>query len=80
MRAVLVSLSLLLASGTAHAQELRTFIACPVYRDTDAGRKSGCWLADDPTRALDGNNLQWVLGDENSVMLEFIRANDPFQR
>lgn len=25
-----------------------TFVACPTYRDTDAGRKSGCWLADDP--------------------------------
>lgn len=25
-----------------------TFVACPAYRDTDAGRKSGCWLADDP--------------------------------
>jgi outer membrane protein OmpA-like peptidoglycan-associated protein len=24
-----------------------TFIGCPIYRDTDAGRKSGCWLADD---------------------------------
>lgn len=23
------------------------FISCPVYRDTDAGRKSGCWLADE---------------------------------
>ena len=27
-------------------------------------------LADDPTRALSGSNLQWVLGDENSVNLE----------
>jgi len=27
--------------------ETVTFIACPIYRDTDAGRKSGCWLADD---------------------------------
>jgi outer membrane protein OmpA-like peptidoglycan-associated protein len=26
---------------------VQTFVACPVYRDTDAGRKSGCWLADD---------------------------------
>ena len=29
-----------------------SFIACPIYRDTDAGRKSGCWLADDPTSAV----------------------------
>ncbi|UVO54378.1 hypothetical protein [Sphingomonas sp. SUN039] len=25
-----------------------SFTACPIYRDTDAGKKSGCWLADDP--------------------------------
>jgi hypothetical protein len=24
-----------------------SFIACPIYRDADFGRKSGCWLADD---------------------------------
>lgn len=36
-------------------------------------------LTDDPTLALDANNLQTVLGDENSVMLEWIRRNDPFQ-
>jgi outer membrane protein OmpA-like peptidoglycan-associated protein len=23
------------------------FIGCPIYRDTDNGKKSGCWLADD---------------------------------
>src|SRR5690606_1416098 len=27
--------------------ELR-FVTCPIYRNTDAGRKSGCWLADSP--------------------------------
>jgi hypothetical protein len=27
--------------------ETVTFVACPIYRDTDAGRKSGCWIADD---------------------------------
>jgi hypothetical protein len=27
------------------AEELR-FISCPIYRDADAGRKSGCWLTD----------------------------------
>ena len=24
-----------------------TFVSCPIYRDTDQGPKSGCWLADD---------------------------------
>ena len=41
-----------LAPAQAMAQqtgELVSFIACPVYRDTDSGRKSGCWLADDVT-------------------------------
>jgi len=31
-------------------------------------------------QALSGSNLQFVLDDENSVFLEFLRANDPFQR
>jgi len=34
-------------SSAVLAAELR-FIGCPVYRDTDSGKKSGCWLADDP--------------------------------
>ncbi|MGZ8282666.1 MAG: hypothetical protein ACXWUN_06895 [Allosphingosinicella sp.] len=36
----------LLGAASAEAQSVR-FIACPVYRDADAGRKSGCWLADE---------------------------------
>jgi len=28
------------------------FIACPIYRDTDAGVKSGCWLATDPASGI----------------------------
>jgi outer membrane protein OmpA-like peptidoglycan-associated protein len=36
-----------------------TFVACPTYRDTDAGRKSGCWLADDPG---DGTTYDVSLG------------------
>lgn len=31
----------------ADTDKLVRFIACPVYRDADAGKKSGCWLADD---------------------------------
>ena len=44
-----ISMLLLLAFGAhaAAAQSLR-FITCPIYRDTDAGRKSGCWLATNP--------------------------------
>jgi hypothetical protein len=29
-----------------------SFVACPVYRDTDNGRKSGCWLATDPASGM----------------------------
>lgn len=39
------ALLLLFLAGAAQAQQV-TFTACPVYRDTDAGRKSGCWLSD----------------------------------
>lgn len=41
------ALALLLSATAAQAAEVR-FVACPIYRDTDAGRKSGCWLADSP--------------------------------
>lgn len=37
-----------LGSASAQTGELVRFIACPVYRDADSGKKSGCWLATDP--------------------------------
>lgn len=42
-------LALLGSGALADAPEPRlvTFVACPIYRDTDLGRKSGCWLAED---------------------------------
>jgi outer membrane protein OmpA-like peptidoglycan-associated protein len=40
------------ATTTPNAGSARTFVACPIYRDTDAGRKSGCWLADDPSSGI----------------------------
>lgn len=46
----LSALVLLAAPLPAFAQEtgdLVQFVTCPIYRDTEAGRKSGCWLADD---------------------------------
>jgi outer membrane protein OmpA-like peptidoglycan-associated protein len=46
---------LLLAAAAALQQEspaqLR-FVACPIYRDVDAGRKSGCWLVDAPASGI----------------------------
>lgn len=35
------------AQAATQTAELVRFVSCPIYRDTDAGRKSGCWLADD---------------------------------
>jgi outer membrane protein OmpA-like peptidoglycan-associated protein len=46
MLAVLVALTSTPAYAQAPAETVR-FISCPIYRDVDAGRKSGCWLADE---------------------------------
>ena len=49
-----LAFALLALSATARADDepaagvVKRFIGCPVYRDTDAGRKSGCWLVSDP--------------------------------
>ena len=75
-------LSLLLAAGpAARAQSkpaLHTFIACPIYRDTDAGRKSGCWLADDSK----GVRFDVTLGPVKPqvghlALIEGVRSNEP---
>jgi outer membrane protein OmpA-like peptidoglycan-associated protein len=38
--------------GTVVQAHAVSFVACPVYRDTDAGRKSGCWLANDGAQGV----------------------------
>ena len=48
LAATLLALAAPLAAQAAETGELVRYIACPVYRDADSGRKSGCWLADDP--------------------------------
>lgn len=41
----LLFVAALLCADAALAQtSFRRFVTCPIYRDTDAGRKSGCWL------------------------------------
>ncbi len=42
----LLALSAPLSAQAAETGELVRFISCPVYRDADSGKKSGCWLAD----------------------------------
>jgi len=36
----------------ALAQDELRFVGCPIYRDTNIGRKSGCWLVDDPIKGI----------------------------
>jgi len=45
-------LGTVLLTGAQDAQQAVRFIACPIYRDTDNGRKSGCWLASDPATGI----------------------------
>lgn len=50
MKNLIAFFALALPVSAVQAQEgqLVTFVTCPIYRDTDFGRKSGCWLAEDP--------------------------------
>jgi outer membrane protein OmpA-like peptidoglycan-associated protein len=53
LKAFAIAALLGMAGGTVTdtTQELH-FVTCPIYRDTDAGAKSGCWLADDPATGI----------------------------
>ena len=46
--ALIFAMAMPLSAQAAETGDLVRFIACPVYRDADSGKKSGCWLADDP--------------------------------
>lgn len=58
---------------------MRVFVACPIYRDTDAGRKSGCWLADDPVSGvrydIGAGLTKPMIG--RAVLVEGITSNQP---
>ena len=45
--AALLALCAPLGAQAAEAGALVRFVSCPIYRDADSGKKSGCWLADD---------------------------------
>lgn len=47
-RAALWALMFCSVAAAADAPTVKRYVGCPIYRDTDAGRKSGCWLASDP--------------------------------
>lgn len=44
----------LLAMTALTGQDAATirFVTCPIYRDADAGKKSGCWLAEDRAEGI----------------------------
>ncbi len=46
--AMLSAFSTQVGAATVAESNYRIFAGCPVYRDTDAGRKSGCWLVQSP--------------------------------
>ena len=48
----LICLASLMLARIALADGSLAFVGCPVYRDTDSGRKSGCWLAVDPSSGI----------------------------
>jgi len=54
LRKALLGATALMGTAVAAAGPAQpvTFVACPVYRDTDNGRKSGCWLATDPASGI----------------------------
>lgn len=54
-----IAAAAMLATAAAPPAEHVDFIACPIYRDTDNGQKSGCWLADD---AASGRRFHIGLG------------------
>lgn len=78
--AILLSLAATLCYA-ADAPTLKpvSFIACPVYRDTNQGRKSGCWLADDHESGvrydIGGGRAKPQIGHE--VLVEGVMANAP---
>lgn len=43
---VLLAMMAPVSAQAAEAGSLVRFVSCPVYRDADSGKKSGCWLAD----------------------------------
>lgn len=40
------------AADSSDTPQVTRYVSCPIYRDTDAGRKSGCWLSNDPSSGV----------------------------
>ena len=76
----LAAVGLALASPAQAADPVR-FVTCPVYRDTDAGLKSGCWLATDPATGTRWDvTMSPYKPDWNfAVLVEGVAAEDAAQ-
>ncbi len=79
-RAALLSLTAAAAFAAGlPAQKSLSFISCPVYRDTNQGRKSGCWLADDHESGarydISGGRAKPQIGRE--VLVEGVVSDAP---
>jgi hypothetical protein len=77
---VLISICLgVVCNALADEQKAISFVSCPIYRDTDAGRKSGCWLADHRAGGLrydiTDSQIKPIAGRE--VLVEGIVAGKP---
>jgi hypothetical protein len=77
--AILLSLlSAFNATAETPPQSVR-FVSCPIYRDTDAGRKSGCWLAEDRDSGkrydVTDSQIKPILGRE--ILIEGSVAGKP---
>lgn len=69
-------IALAAAMQPAAAPPQLRFVACPIYRDVDAGRKSGCWLADDPASGIryDVSDAPSKPDWNHAVLVEGVRA------
>ena len=84
MRTLSLALIALLLTAPSNADEaepqIKRFIGCPVYRDTDAGRKSGCWLVTDPASGVQYDvtaaRLKPILGQQILVEGVVTATND----
>lgn len=80
----LAAMAMFALSASVLAQPLAegttvTFVTCPVYRDTDMGRKSGCWLATDPAngQTYDVSFAPIKPQRDHELLVEGVVTSDP---
>ena len=77
--AALLALMAPLGAQAAETDDLVRFIACPIYLDTDSGKKSGCWLVDDPAAGdrWDVSSSPYKPDWNRAVLVEGRVSNEP---